>query len=61
MTDKALTVIHQMFAMGFLPIQIKELMEDNTYLKHMGISPELAKEIHFSLCSNWKKVLEVGC
>lgn len=56
-SNEAIELIATMSSMGYTPRQIKELMNDSTYLRVMGISEALSSEIHTFMSKNWEAIV----
>jgi len=56
-SPQAIELIASMSSQGYTPRQIKELMNDKSYIRVKGISSLLADEIHSFMCKNWEAIV----
>lgn len=56
-SPQAIELISSLSAMGHAPRQIKELMEDSSYLRVNSIPEALSSEIHTFMCKNWEAIV----
>lgn len=55
-SPQAIELISSFSAMGYAPGQIKELMQDKSFLRVKGISKALSSEIYSFMCDNWEAI-----